>query len=67
LSELTVKLHAIAAAGYDGTIFLSADKSVDHGPLKRAISEIRKGGVSKVVLMTASAPQTAEKPRGGLA
>jgi biopolymer transport protein ExbD len=51
-TDLAVRLRAIAKPGYDDTVCLRADKSVDYGTVMRAVDAIHAGRFHKVLLVT---------------
>lgn len=52
LDEIKPKLEAIAANGYDETIFVRADKGVPYGVVARVMGLISSGGFKKISLVT---------------
>lgn len=52
LDEIKAKLMAIAANGYDETIFVRADKGVPYGVVARVMGRISAGGFRKISLVT---------------
>jgi biopolymer transport protein ExbD len=56
-TELAMRLHAIAKPGYDDTVCLRADKSVDYGTVMRAVYAIQASRFHKVLLVTSQQEQ----------
>ncbi len=52
LQELTPKLIALAAEGYEERIYLRGDKSGDYGPVMEVMSAINAAGFSNIGLVT---------------
>jgi biopolymer transport protein TolR len=52
LSDLAVRLRAIAKSGYDEQIFVRGDKGIDYGTVMKVMSRIKAGGFTKVSLVT---------------
>ena len=52
LDEIKPKLEAIAANGYDETIFVRADKGVPYGVVAQVMGRISAGGFKKISLVT---------------
>ena len=52
LDEIKPKLEAIAANGFDETIFVRADKGVAYGIVARVMGRISAGGFKKISLVT---------------
>ncbi|CFX00074.1 membrane spanning protein in TonB-ExbB-ExbD complex [Candidatus Filomicrobium marinum] len=52
LDEIKPKLEAIAANGYDETIFVRGDKGANYGLVARVMGRISAGGFKKISLVT---------------
>lgn len=52
IDDIKAKLEAIAANGYDETIFVRADKGVPYGLVAQVMGRISAGGFKKISLVT---------------
>src|SRR5690606_37070075 len=52
IDEIKAKLEAIAANGYDETVFVRGDKGANYGLVAQVMGRISAGGFKKISLVT---------------